>query len=60
MFNITKNVKDEPTNKLTTSKLITFNGKMSTNNMINSKSSNTHVSRSAKSTPKSLIESVID
>ena len=38
MFNIVKNVKGESANKLTKSKLITYNGKMPTNNMINLKS----------------------
>jgi len=36
--NIAKNVNDESANKLTTPKLITFNDKMPTNNMIISKS----------------------
>ena len=39
MFNIVKNVKGEYANKLTTYKLIAYNDKMPTNNMINSKSS---------------------
>ena len=34
MINIVKNVKGESANKLTTSKLITYNIKMPTNNMI--------------------------
>jgi hypothetical protein len=35
IFNIAKNIKDESANKLTISKLIEYNGKMSTtNNMI--------------------------
>jgi len=38
MCNITKNVKGEFVNKLTTPKLIEYDGKMPTNNMINSKS----------------------
>jgi len=36
--NIAKNVKDESANKLTAPKLIAYNGKMPTNNMIKSKS----------------------
>ena len=35
MFNIVKNIKGKFPNKLTTPKLITYNDKMSTNNMIN-------------------------
>jgi len=35
---IAKNVKDESANKLTTPKLIAYNAKMPTNNMIKSKS----------------------
>ena len=38
MINITKNVKDEFTNKFTTPKLIAHNDKMLTYNMIKSKS----------------------
>jgi len=38
MINIVKNVKGESTNELTTPKLITYNSKMPTNNMIKSKS----------------------
>jgi len=38
MINIPKNVKGESANKLTTSKLIAYNGKMHTNNTIKSKS----------------------
>jgi len=38
IINIAKNVKDETASKLTTSKLIAYNGKMPTNNMIKSKS----------------------
>jgi len=38
IINIAKNVKDESTNKLTTPKLIAYNGKMPTNDMIKSKS----------------------
>ena len=38
MINIAKNVKGESANKLTTPKLIAYNGKMPTNNMIKSKS----------------------
>ena len=38
IINIAKNVKDETANKLTASKLIAYNGKMPTNNMIKSKS----------------------
>jgi len=38
IFNIAKNVKGKSANKLTTLKLITYNGKMPTINMINSKS----------------------
>jgi len=38
MFIIVKNVKGESANKLTTPKLIAYNDKMPTNNMINSKS----------------------
>jgi hypothetical protein len=37
-FNIAKNKNDESANKLTTFKLTTYNGKMSTNNMIKLKS----------------------
>ena len=39
MINIAKNVNDESANKLTAHKLIAYNGKMPTNNMIKSKSS---------------------
>ena len=39
MINITKNVKGESANKLIAPKLIKYNGKMSANNMIKSKSS---------------------
>ena len=39
MIKIDKNVKDESVNKLTTPKLIAYNGKMPTNNMIKSNSS---------------------
>jgi len=60
MFNIVKNLKGESANNLTTPKLIAYNSKMPTNNMINSKSPNTHASGSAPLTPQSLIESVID
>jgi hypothetical protein len=38
MVNIAKNVKVETANKLTTPKLIAYNDKMPTNNMIKSKS----------------------
>ena len=38
IINIAKNVKGKTANKLTTFKLIAFNGKMPTNNMIKSKS----------------------
>jgi hypothetical protein len=38
MINIAKKVKGESANKLTAPKLIAFNGKMATNNMIKSKS----------------------
>ena len=38
MINIPKNVKSEVVNKLTAPKLIAYNGKMHTNNMIKSKS----------------------
>jgi len=37
IFNITKHVKDESANKLTSFKLIAYNDKMTTNNMIKSK-----------------------
>jgi hypothetical protein len=39
MFNIAKNVNGESANKLTTPKLIAYNGKMPTNNKIKPKSS---------------------
>jgi len=38
MINIVKNVKGESANKLTAPKLIAYNSKMPTNNMIKSKS----------------------
>jgi len=38
MINIAKNVKGESANKLTTPKLIAYNDKMPTNNMLKSKS----------------------
>jgi len=60
IINIAKNIKDETANKLTASKLIAYNGKMPTNNMIKSKSPEYHASGSATLTSKSLIESVID
>jgi hypothetical protein len=37
-FNVTKNKNDESANKLTTFKVIAYNGKMPTNNMIKLKS----------------------
>ena len=61
MFNIAKNINGETTNKLTTSKLIAYNDKIPTNNMINSKSLKYSCDfRSTTSTPKSFIESIID
>ena len=38
MINIAKNIEGESAKKLTTSKLIAYNNKMPTNNMIKSKS----------------------
>ena len=38
MFKIAKNIESESANKLTAPKLITYNDKMPTNNMINYKS----------------------
>jgi len=38
MIKIGKNIKDESANKLTTLKLIAYNGKIPTNNLIKSKS----------------------
>ena len=55
IINIAKNVNDETANKLITFMLIAYNGKMTTNNMIKSKSP-----KSATLKSKSLIESVID
>jgi len=59
-INIAKIVKGEYANKLTTPKLIAYNGEMPTNNMINLNHKNTHVFGSAMLTSKSLIESVIN
>jgi len=60
MFNIVKNIKSKTTNNLISSKLVAYNDKMHTNNMIKSKSSEYHASESATLTLKSLIEFVID
>jgi len=60
MINIAKNVDGESVNKLTPPKLIAYNDKMPTNNMIKSKSPNTYASESATLTSKSLTKSVID
>jgi len=58
--NIAKNIKDKFVNKLTSSKLKTYNNKIPTNNMIKSKSSKSSCFQSATLTLKSLIELVID
>jgi hypothetical protein len=61
MIKIAKIVTGEFANKFTTPKEIAYNGKMTTNNMIKSKSSEYPCFRiSATLTPKSLTESMID
>ncbi|AES60177.1 hypothetical protein MTR_1g041700 [Medicago truncatula] len=60
LFNTTKNVKDESANKLTTSKLIAYNGIMSTKVYDEIKVTGTSIaSESATLMPKSLIEQSI-
>jgi len=58
-INVGKNVKGESANKLTSPKLIACNNKVSTNNMIKSKSPEYSCFGSVALTSKSLIESVI-
>jgi len=53
-------LKNEFANKLTSLKLIAYNDKIFTNNIIKLKSPEYHVSRSATLTSKSLTEYVID
>jgi len=56
MINIAKNVNGESANKFTTFKLIVYNRKMPTNNMINLNHQNINASGFATLTPKSLID----